>query len=355
MSGSRRLERTRLWYARHRGVVTRGFLVALFPTLILLWWIDPVTIVHSRLKGEAYQPDTAYVGFSIVRDYGRTPPDVLLLGGSSTREITPHRRDADSWLSTRCGRSIHIFNAATSSQHPSDSWAIADAIGGAPRVVVVGLSYRRMMRMSIDDAYDPTAQTVALPIPMRASLKSLVRGDLRAGVFDFFTQFDRAQWSISALEAEAAGRLAGGEARDKDDRDGSLATAIPADAKRYMADQMYVLAGDDLSRTSAEMTEYWLGFAREMRRRGSTPLFVMTPYSREAEPLAREYAPSIATAFARLARENPVLDLRDHPRLDAADFTDPAHLSDAGRLIAWPVLGEAIAEAYGCPPIADGA
>lgn len=352
MSASSQLELARLWYAHHRSVVTRGFLVGLFPTLILLWWIDPVTIVHRRLKGEAYQPDTAYVGYSIVTNYGRTSPDVLVLGGSSTREATPHRRDADSWLSVRCGRSIRIFNAATSSQQPSDSWAITEAIGGTPRVVVIGLSYHRLMRSSIDDAYDPNAQTVALPTPARASLQSLVRGDLRAGVFDFFAQFDRAEWSISALRAELAGRPAVGQARDNDDRDGSPATARPADAKRYMADQMYVLAGDDLFRTSADMTEYWLSFAREMRRRGSTPLFVLTPYSREAEPLAREYAPSITTAFTRLAQENPVLDLRDNPDLNAADFTDPTHLSDAGRVIVWPILGEAIATAYGCPPVA---
>lgn len=310
-----------------------------------------MTIIHGLLKGEAYQPDGVYVGYSIVKDYRQTSPDVLLLGGSSTREITPHRREADSWLSARCGRSVHVFNAATSSQHPADSWAIVDAIGGAPRVVVVGLSYHRMMRRSIDDTYDPTAQTTALPAPMRASLKSLARGDLRAGVFDFFTQFDRAQWSISALRDEAVGRRIAGQARDNDDRDGSLAGAIPADAKRYMADQMYVLAGDDLSRTSAEMTDYWLVFAREMRRRGATTVFVMTPYSHEAEPLAREYAPFIAPALARLARENQVLDLRNHPLPDPVHFTDPTHLSDAGRVGAWPALGEAIARAYGCRPI----
>ena len=106
MSDSSQLEPIRRWYARHRGVVTRGFLVALCPTLILLCWIDPVMIVHSRLRGDAYQPDATYVGFRITRDYGRTSPDVLLLGGSSMREAIPHNRDADSWLRVRCGRSI---------------------------------------------------------------------------------------------------------------------------------------------------------------------------------------------------------------------------------------------------------
>ena len=117
---------------------------------------------------------------------------------------------------------------------------------------------------------------------------------------------------------------------------------------------MYVVAGDDLSRTGAEMTDYWLGFAREMRRRGSTILFVMTPYGREAEPLAREYAASVNPALARIAKENPVLDLRNNPRLGDTDFTDPTHLSDAGRLIIWPMLGEAVAQAYGCQPTAGG-
>ena len=355
MSGSSLLKAARSWYARHRGAATRGFLIALFPTLILLWILEPATMVHGLLKGEAYQPDAAYVGFRIAKAYGRAPPDVLLLGGSSLRETTPDRRDADSWLSVRCGRSVRVFNAATSSQHPSDGWAIADAIGGAPRVVVIGLSYHRLMRAGADDTYDPNAQTVALPRSPVALRQSLVRGDLRGGLFDFFAQFERAEWAISALRDEAAGRgETGNPVRDNDDRDVSLADPIAAEAKRYMADQMYVLAGDDLKRSSAEMTEYWLGFAREMRRRGSRPLFVMTPYSEEAGALAREYSPSTTAALARLARENPVLDLRNHPHLGAADFTDPAHLSDAGRRRAWPILGEAIAEAYGCPSITGG-
>ncbi len=353
MSRSSRLDTARRWYARYRGGVTRGFLVALFPTLILLWLIDPATIVHAHLRGEAYQPDSAYVGFSVARAYGRTPPDIMFLGGSSMREATPHRRDADAWLSARCGRAIHIFNAATSSQEPPDSWAIADAIGGAPRVIVVGLSYRRLMRASIDDIYDPNAQTVALPSSRTASLKSLVRGDLRAGVFDFFNQFERSEWSISALRDEMTGHgRTDGPARDNDDRDVSPATPMPADARRYIADEMYILADDDFSRTGGAMTEYWLSFADEMRRRGSTTLFVMTPYGPEAEPLAREYAVSTATALDRLARQNPVLDLRKDPRLTASDFTDPTHLSDTGRITLWPVLGEAVADAYGCPPVA---
>ena len=205
MSHSSRLDPARRWYARHRGAVTRGFLVALLPTLALLWVINPATIIHSRLKGEAYQPDSAYVGFNIAKFDSRTPPDIMFLGGSSMREATPHRRDADAWLTARCGQAVHIFNAATSSQEPPDSWAIADAIGGAPRLIVVGLSYRRLMRTNLDDIHDPGAQTVALPTSGRASLKSLIRGDLRAGVFDFFTQVERAKWSAYALGAETIG------------------------------------------------------------------------------------------------------------------------------------------------------
>jgi hypothetical protein len=341
-------------YARHRGAATRGFLVALFPTLLLLWLIDPATMVHRRLKGEAYQPDSAYVGFNVARDYDQTPPAVVFLGGSSMREATLHRRQADAWLSARCSRSIRSFNAATSSQDPLDSWAIADAIDGAPRVIVVGLSYRRFMRASLDDVYDPNAQTVALPSSRTASLKSLLRGDLRAGVFDFFNQFERAQWSIYALGNEVIGRSGtASPARDNDDRDDSPATPIPADARQFMADEMYVLADDDLLQTAGAMTDFWLSFAREMGRRGSTTLFVMTPYGPEAGALAREYAASMDPALDRLARENPVVDLRKHPGLTAADFTDPTHLSDLGRTTLWLTLGEAVARAYGCPPKAD--
>lgn len=333
---------------------TRGFLIALAPTLLLLWLIDPATMVHRRLKGEVHQEDATYVGFNIARVYARTPPDVLILGGSSMREATLHRRDADAWLSARCSRSIQIFNAATSSQDPLDSWAITDAISGAPRVVVVGLSYRRLMREDLADIYDPNAQTVALPSSTTAGLKSLTRGDLRAGVFDFFNQFERAQRSISALRGEVTGSGgAGGAALDNDDRSYSPASPMSAQERRYMADEMYVLADDDLLRTADAMTDFWLSFARELGRRGSTTLFVMTPYGPEAESLAREYAAPIDKALGRLARENPVLDLRTNPGLTAEAFTDPTHLSLVGRATLWPALGDAVARAYGCPPSAD--
>ena len=333
----------------------RGFLVALLPTLILLLWVDPVTIIHSRLKGDVYPPDAAYVGLHIVRDYSDSAPDILILGGSSTRELVPDRQIANAWFRTRCDHDIQLFNAATSSQEPADSRAIADALGEAPRVVVIGLSYRRLMRTREEDVYSPHSQTVALPSSMKVSIASLTRGDMRAGLFDFFAQVQRAEWSIAALRAEMGKSPRPLKKRDHHDRDVSPATPIPSSTKRYMADQMFVLAGDDMPRTSREMTEYWLRFAREMSRRGAAPLFVMTPYSPEAESLEREYAGSVGPALARLAEEYPVLDLRSRVRLQAADFADPTHLSDAGRIKAWPMLAEAIGETYGCPAFAAGA
>ena len=70
---------------------------------------------------------------------------VVLLGGSTSRELSPSDQFMTRELSRKCGKPIRFLNAGSSSQDLSESWAIADAL---PRerlaLIVVGLNIQRL-------------------------------------------------------------------------------------------------------------------------------------------------------------------------------------------------------------------
>jgi hypothetical protein len=75
--------------------------------------------------------------------------DVLILGGSSTRELFGHEGELEQFLSNQCGRPVSAFNASTSSQSLSESLALIRLFrknAGDPDVIIMGLTKWRITR-----------------------------------------------------------------------------------------------------------------------------------------------------------------------------------------------------------------
>jgi hypothetical protein len=332
-------------YTRHRWAATRGMLLAIVLNAVLFLTVSPAMLVLRHIDIGVYPPDPAYVSRKVVREYRHETPDIIILGGSSMRDAVPPQQLAAAELSKYCGETTGIFNAATSSQHPVDGWAILDAMHGPPpRLVVVGLTYGRLSASRSRDPHDFSKQVVELPRSPSAFWRSVGRADVRDNIFDFFPQLRRLNWTFTEVRKSSSTK----RSRHFDDRMGvSIGQFSPSD-KTYLVQKYSALEAENLPSMAPEMTEYWIDFARTMKARGSKTLFVWTPISPEFEPFSKKLAPTIQTAFARLSAAAPVLDLQRAAPMPTDDFRDPLHLNVAGRTKAWGVIVRYLAQHGAC-------
>lgn len=335
-------------YRSQRPAIARGFLIALGATVALLWFVQPTTLAHRLIRTDVVPTDSAYVGRMIAVDPHSAAPDVLVLGGSSMQLMIP--RDANTRMRQLCGRDIHLFNAASSSQHPSASWAIVDALRRPPSLIVVGLSYRRLMRTPFADPYRLEQQRVELPRSPTMFRAALLRGRLDAGLFDSLAQLKLMDWERRLFVATVRGHgelpIAPGA---RHEADLSADTVRSPSDKQMLADTMEVIDGNALARSVDEMTRFWIDFAHAMAARGSRTLFVMTPYSREADSMTRAYAQPLSHAMNALGvgAGLPAHDMRDIALSDD-EFRDPIHLTYAARDRIWPSFSRTLARSGGC-------
>jgi hypothetical protein len=332
-------------YARHRWAATRGMLLAIVLNAGLFLTVSPAMVVLRHFDIPAYPPDAVYVSRKVVREYRHETPDVVVLGGSSMRDAVPPQHIAAVELSKACGESTGIFNAATSAQHPTDGWAILDAMHGpAPRLVVIGLTYGRLSAPRNRDPYDFSKQVVELPRSPSAFWIGVGRADVRENIFDFFPQLRRLNWTFAELrKPPMSGRF-----RHFDDRTDLTSKQFSPSQKDYVVQKYHALEAENLQATAPAMTEYWTEFANAMQARGSKVLFVWTPISPEFAPFSKKLAPTMAAAFAQLSAVAPVFDMQRVTSLPTDDFRDPLHLNVAGRKKTWGVIARYLADHGAC-------
>jgi hypothetical protein len=327
-----------------------GLLMAIVANMLMLALVSPSTFVHTYFTSREFLPDQAYVGHVITREFAKEPPDILFLGGSSMRDALPPRGFGEATLAGICKAKLRMFAAATSAQHPTDGWAIVDALRKKPpKMIVVGLTYRRLAMDPAHQPYDLSEQTADLPRSPSAFWDAVSRADLSAGLFDFFSQIRRlTRWKGLLDPTNDRNGMPIRVARDIHDRTTLPGTPIPVSQKQYLAQKMYALWGDHYKRNSKEMAQYWTRFAARMRARGSRVIFVWTPVSEETDALTLTYQAETMAAMATLAATAPTLDLRDHLRGSPNDFRDPLHVTAAGRAKTWPTISRFVAAHGGC-------
>lgn len=95
---------------------------------------------------------------------------VILLGGSTARELTSSEARVSGLLTERCGRPIRFINGSTSSQTIAETWIIAEAVPDDLRVLtVVGMNYLRFEESPAEVARD--VRPPLLPLGRSASLE----------------------------------------------------------------------------------------------------------------------------------------------------------------------------------------
>jgi len=129
-------------------VVVYFFLITCLSLLTLLFTTDLNSFLLSRFSYNCKIPFAYYIPHEIVTNKHIKDIDMLIVGGSSTREVfsllSPSKK-----LSKLCNNEVNAFNAATSSQSLADSMAIIDGIiakGAKLNTIVVGMTNNRLSR-----------------------------------------------------------------------------------------------------------------------------------------------------------------------------------------------------------------
>lgn len=318
---------------------TRGkavsFLLAsgLVGVLALLTSGGEVWRLYGHLGNGALRSDRIRVLHDIAAVWEKAPPDVLLLGGSQLRELMPEDAFVSATLSADCGRTIRVFNAATSSQLLESSWALADLLQRPGQLVIVNLNIWRVIETQ---NFDRLPRTL-MPLPVADSMPP---GFVQAPLSPFSERRNRL--GILFTDAVTASGLRGASF----ERLGPFATTqhayrdLPQSADQKMFDARFQAArlGPLAERGIERNASGFAALARQLSSEGRKVAFLLTPSSPEVRENLERLREPANRATAMLSDAAPLLDLREVRSLDDADFADNLHLTTQGRMRLWPEL-----------------
>lgn len=282
---------------------------------------------------------------------------VVLLGGSTVRELTSGNTRLSRKLSTRCGRPIEVLNAGSSSQTFPQSWGIAENIHERRRrLILVGLNYYRMREGyaearrglatsafpfrpggALRNLLSEVGHAPGLPLPQPVSLSWIVKN---AGDINWLRpwQMDRSKDDdVHALKDPFKGPR-NGYSRPEQPISEKLSTARRYLFERTAAIDEFMVEGGNL----------WLGFANHFSKGKSRVAFMILPVSPSFEGVVRVIEPSFRKEITKLEMAGyGVEDLRNIRLLEERDFYDVQHLLASGRRKVEPLLVDVIASLLG--------
>jgi hypothetical protein len=289
--------------------------------------------LYGMLPERALNSDRLRIVHEIAARWEAAPPDILMLGGSQLRELMPEDEYIATALSSQCGRSISVFNAATSSQPLESSWAMADLMRRPGQLVVINLSIWRVLK---GQKIERLARTL-LPIPNSRNMP--------AGVEQVQMPWEQARRSrLGILFADAV--TSTGLRGARIERAGPFASyqhsyrdvPQPAELKsieaRFQAARLRPIADREVERN----VRGFIALAQHLRADKGDVVFLLTPASAEVVDEFIEFRELETRASMLLREAAPLLDLSDGSSLASTDFADTLHLTTHGRTQLWPAL-----------------
>jgi hypothetical protein len=299
---------------------------------VVLLQVSPADLALRYFRSDGLSSDYIYVPQQISENPEFLGIDVLVVGGSSTREFFPGGKSLSAYFSNVCGRQVTAFNGSTSSQGLSDSAAVADAVyaaGSAPSIIVVGITNNRLAHdwQTWNDVL--IGQTLALP-----AAPTILR------MLGFL---DRARWyaadwggqlSRSAVLVSAGKFSWHPEPPEVGERHFYERDPLSIAQKRQKTFLAAVFTDQGLSDPSRSAEFFGEVFAT-YRDRGATIIFLMTPVSGASAAVRSYQNEAIDEAKAVLAHYGRVVDLASDRSLPEVAFFDEQHLRPEGRDLIW--------------------
>ena len=302
--------------------------------------------------GEDYQLLLQAVGSAFE---GTDSELVVLVGGSTVRELTADDALLSTELTSRCGRDIRFVNLGSSNQTFAESWDIAALLPtDRKRLLLVGIN---PYRLSFDDddviselSHGPTGIPPAFSLLWSVALHTGHIGSLERA-FDSIARQESlgATWRPLDLffpDRPVARRPS--ENPFQPDRS-SFQEPVWTRAEKLRETNEYIetRVSDFHDRFRAGVKWFNRLFDR-FQGPLSDVKFVVTPTDETFAKADKLTSRDLRDAITLLG-EDRVIDLRGQTKdLDTTDFFDVQHLVAKGRAKLQPVFAEAVSRALGC-------
>jgi hypothetical protein len=326
-----------LWIDRPRRAM--AFLLALAIMIILLLALNRMfgwrwLLVELQLPQGA--PERVVAAKQIAAHTDPALPTVLLLGGSTMREIAPDSDVIANALSVNCGRPVRVIKAGTSSQDLATAWTLAErTLDTRLDSVVVGVNYYRFLegRARLGEGLE----TRRLPLPTSGTLLRQYSHSLQripdfepvhqAGIL--LALEPRPKWIRRLDEPERLAQVS--------DFQGQLniyrAPSLNIMEKRRIAASFMAMRGPASLRYEKESVALWVALTDALQAQGVRVEFLVLPMDPVMD-LVRPFFDPIFEVSLKVfeSRDVRITDWRDSDfGLVTEDFYDQQHMLASGR------------------------
>jgi hypothetical protein len=283
---------------------------------------------------------------------------VILVGGSTVRELTADDPLLSKVLTSQCGRDIHFVNLGSSSQTFSESWDIAAlAPEKRRRLLLIGIN---PYRLSFDDS-DVISELARNPSGIPVSFSLLWTVALNTGhagsperILASIGRQKRFGAKLRPLDLLFPSRpIARQPSEDpfQPDRSSYREPVWTQSEKLQQANEYTAVRVLDFHEKFREGVKWYNRLVDHQQSVGADVKFVITPTDATFGKIDELISADLQEAIRLLGGERKILDLRSQSKgLDSSDFFDVQHLVAKGRAKLQPAFVAAVSLALGCAP-----
>ncbi len=316
--------------------ILAGLLVFIPITIIEIW--GPWKLLGDvSLKKDAPQTFTSVA--SLAWAAKENIDVVLLVGGSTSRELTASDAHISRLLTQRCGHSIRFINAGTSSQNLLESWQLTDALASSQRkLVIVGFNHLRF-EGGRKQVYESTRKML-LPFAVPDQLKNSLSEFYFSNIPSAFNPKGIA-WIIKGINyinfgASPLSHTSFIEVNEDDPyhtgRNLYKEPPLPSRQKEVLVSHMIAERLPIYRTAHVEAVDLWKLFIRNYSSANSKVLFLGLPVSPEMRRLNDATSIEMRQDLIELQNAGALIaDWRIDHFLSDADFYDQQHLLSSGR------------------------
>ncbi len=275
--------------------------------------------------------------------------NLLLLGGSTTRELTGKSEYISTLLSDYCSVPVNVINAGSSSQSLSMSRIIFDSFPAQSiDAVVIGLNFYRFTESEITYQRKIVASSYIFP-PKSGGLQGVINSQNLPGIEPFF------QLGKSLREYFVTENLffAGDRPDVAEESESPYIAAhnyytgavLDGEKKHQRVRRFALFRWPGYDKYFSEASRQWLDFQRHTMGSGSKFGHLVLPYDRQMSKVEALFNPIMDDFLeASASAGGEVIDWRaENLGLRDDAFFDQQHLTPLGRQLIYPELVKRLA------------
>lgn len=348
-----------LWVSTKGRAVAFLMVIGITGTIVLYFTIWPpwqFILQHIELTSDA--PVALQMAKKLAID---TPVDtfkIILLGGSTSRELTSHDEIVSETLTSKTGQKICFVNAGTSSQNLSEVWTFGSGLSGnAPDMVVIGMNYYRFSEDRIAIKKNISQNVYPLPLSRSMLFDNLswlstlppVEPITQSGRLLSFHRYIK-KVSINKIERRNTNKISP-DSLFSGPRNRYKKPVFSKEQKEQRVTQFIANRGPQFFQTHQESFGLWANLIADMRSKGVIVLVLILPLSPEMDQARVLFDPLFDPMIEKLDQIGAiVIDWRDLESLKSEDFYDQQHLVKSGRKKIFSLL---VGDIASCVPIAS--